>query len=375
MRIFLTGATGHLGRHVATALRRGGHEVVALTRQRDLSLPFAVRQVPGDLLDAGSVARAQRGCEVSVHCGAVYSDDASRGDEMERVARLGTQHVLEGARRHGHRHVVLASSMVTVGFAGPDRAPRDEGSWNRDPVHPYFRAKVAAERQAVGEAERLGLPLTVLCPGGLLGPLDFRTTPTMAFLADLVNGTAQTVRGGVNYVDVRDVADAFAVAASRGTPGRFLLTGECLPMQQLGGLLRVLTGRRPVHLPLPRGVVLGASRWLEPARHAMACESVDRWPAFRADRARAAFDFHPRPVEDALADALRWLARTGAIEPGRVASWEGRLDIHGDTTLPPGPPCFPSTMPHSTPSASKVTPMPMPLSRRRTRPVQPRSVG
>jgi len=331
MRIFLTGATGHLGRNIVDSLLDGGHEVVALTRGDAPSLPAQVTPARGDLLDADSLVRAGRDCELTVHCAAVYADDPARAHEMSEVAVRGTRHVLDAAAANGHQRVVAASSMVTVGFSSDRRDARSENDWNHRPFHPYFCAKVDAEREAWRHAVVCRVPLVMLCPGGLIGPLDHRLTPTMRYLAELANGTAQTLQGGVNYVDVRDVADAFVAATTRATPGqRYLLTGECISMRELGQLVRSLTGTRPAHLPLPRRVVLGFARLLQPDRYAMAKESVGRWPSFRSERAKADLSFHPRPVEESLADALRWLARSGAIHPGRVASWEGRLDPHGD---------------------------------------------
>jgi len=376
MRILLTGATGHLGRNLVISLLRSGHEVVASVRRVDPTLDRRVRQVSGDLLDPASLQRAGRGCDATVHCAALYVDDPRRAREMTRVATLGTRHVLDAAAANGHRRVLLTSSMVTVGFSERRDEVRDETQFSEQTAHPYFRAKVDAERAAWRHAEALGLPIVVLCPGGLIGPLDHRGTPTMQFLADLVSGEAQTLRGGVNYVDVRDVADATTRALTDApSNARYLLTGECLPMRELGLVLRTLTGTRPVHLPLPRRVVLAVARVLQPQRYPMARESVGRWPRFSAARARRDLDFHPRPVEDSLADALRWLARTGAVHPACVAQWAGRLDPQGAMFAPRGLTCLPSTTLPSTPSANKVTPLPMPWSRQRTPRARERSVG
>lgn len=330
MRVLLTGTTGHLGTNLLSALRRAGHEVVATAR----------REVPGtvraDVLQPDGLLRAGQGCEVTVHAAAVYSDDPGRGTEMVRCAVEGTANVLRAAAANGHRRVLLASSMVTVGFSDRPDTARDERSWNHRPHHPYVRAKIEGEREAWRVAESLGLPLVVLCPGGLVGPGDHGPTPTMAYLAELASGRGLTFAGGVNHVDVRDVADAFVAALDRAPDGaRYLLTGDCLPMRELGGLVRALTGRRPRHLPVPRRLLLPIVRRLEPTRHASAVENIGRWPVFSAERAARELAFHPRPPEAALADALRWLARTGRVPVERVQSWEGRLDPTADPTVTP----------------------------------------
>lgn len=55
MRVLVTGATGHVGRHVVTRLLAAGHEVVALTRQADAQFPAGVTVAHGDLLSPESI--------------------------------------------------------------------------------------------------------------------------------------------------------------------------------------------------------------------------------------------------------------------------------------------------------------------------------
>lgn len=55
MKVLVTGATGHVGRHVVTRLLAAGHEVVALTRRADAVFPPGVTAATGDLLDPLSI--------------------------------------------------------------------------------------------------------------------------------------------------------------------------------------------------------------------------------------------------------------------------------------------------------------------------------
>jgi dihydroflavonol-4-reductase len=340
MRVLVTGSNGHLGSNLCRSLRREGHEVRAMVRAgsdlRGLQR-VDVQQVVADVRDAEAVDAATRGCDAVVHLAAVYDTSARADRAIAEVADVGTRHVLQAAARHGVSRVLYASSMVAVGFAHRPDAPRHAGQFHDDAVHPYFRAKTAAERLAWREAERLGVPLVSLLPGGLLGPHDHRLTPTTRFVRDLLTGDAQTVPGGANYVDVRDVADAFTAALTDGRPGqRYLLTGDLVLLRDLGRILYSLTGRRCTHVPLPRSVLLGSvraaaavARWrgrppeIDPR---MAAESIDRYPAFCREPARRDLGFHPRPPTPVLADTVRWLARIGALPQPLVDRLWGRVD-------------------------------------------------
>jgi uncharacterized protein YbjT (DUF2867 family) len=55
MKVLVTGATGHVGRHVVTQLVEAGHEVRAVTRRADAVFPPEVEVVRGDLLEPSSI--------------------------------------------------------------------------------------------------------------------------------------------------------------------------------------------------------------------------------------------------------------------------------------------------------------------------------
>jgi uncharacterized protein YbjT (DUF2867 family) len=55
MKVLVTGATGHVGRHVVTQVLEAGHEVRALTRQPAAVFPPGAEVVRGDLLKAEEI--------------------------------------------------------------------------------------------------------------------------------------------------------------------------------------------------------------------------------------------------------------------------------------------------------------------------------
>ncbi|WP_397546393.1 SDR family oxidoreductase [Rhodothermus marinus] len=104
MKVYLTGATGFVGRYVLQALRAAGHEVRCLVRRPDRPLPFeeeGVEKVGGDLLRPETFAGTLDGCEAVVHLVGIIAEKPRQGITFDAVHRRGTLHMVEAAQQAG----------------------------------------------------------------------------------------------------------------------------------------------------------------------------------------------------------------------------------------------------------------------------------
>src|SRR5687767_9822610 len=70
MKVFITGATGVLGRRLVRRFREHGHEVAALARTQEAAavlLELGAEPHTVDIFDADALARAAEGCQSLVH--------------------------------------------------------------------------------------------------------------------------------------------------------------------------------------------------------------------------------------------------------------------------------------------------------------------
>jgi len=142
-RVLVTGAAGAIGRPVVEALKIRGHEV------RGFDLVPSEGGVVGDLGDRDAVRRAMSGMDSVVHLGAVPNDAPL--ETLVGPNILGVAHVLDAAREHGVRRVILASSIQVVGRPPPGRRV---SATDREPGNLYALTKLWAEELG-GMAARL----------------------------------------------------------------------------------------------------------------------------------------------------------------------------------------------------------------------------
>jgi dihydroflavonol-4-reductase len=330
-RAIVTGANGHVGAHLIRELLARGYEIVAFVRRSsDLTglegLDIELRY--GDVLDADSLLAAAEGCDVMFHTAAVYRTWARSADEVMAPALEGTRNAFAAAREHAIGRIVYTSSVVAIGNAHSPDAPRSGKDWNDDPSSVYYRAKTESEREAHRLAEETGIELVAVCPGVVLGSLDYRITPSTDIVRGVVNRTMFTWNGGINVVSAADVARVHALAAEKGVPGhRYPAGGANLTVRELGARLREMTGVKPRHLGGPRWLsyVLAAIMELgarivgkQPmATRALARDMSGRYGYLDIEETRA-LGFEPTPLDAVLDETLCWLVHLGELRP-RVA--------------------------------------------------------
>ena len=283
MTVYVTGATGFVGSHVARELRERGLDV---------------RDERVDLLDAAGLERVLGGCEAVVHVAALYSFD-SPAEELERVNVEGTRTLLGAAARAGVRRFVHCSTAGTCGPV-PGRPATEEDvppAWEL--AVPYKRTKVAAERLAL-EANAV-----VVNPTAPVGEGDRRPTPTGGMIARVATGRmpGYVATTGLNVVDVRDVARGHALALERGEAGeRYLLGGVNLSLEDVFAAVARLAGRRRPRLRVPYPVAEVAGTLGIANRDEVRLARLPMY--FSSAKAASRLGYQPGPVEPALARSV-----------------------------------------------------------------------
>lgn len=162
--VFVTGASGFIGRALVERFRAEGAEV----RGMDLVPDAARGVVAGDVGEPGAWQEHAAGCELVVHTAAIVSMRLERPDEVWRANVLGTHHALEAAIRGGASRLLHFSSVTAFGFRFPD------GVEETYPVRltgvPYADTKIASEQHVLQAHAEGRVAATVVRPGDVYGP-------------------------------------------------------------------------------------------------------------------------------------------------------------------------------------------------------------
>jgi dihydroflavonol-4-reductase len=299
-----------VGAHVLRALLAAGYRVRALART-PMEPVEGCEVVSGDLREPGTLTRALDGCRYLVHCAAQYSFGPRDREAIWRVNVAGTEGLFAAAHVAGIERAILTSSSATLGHEEHPHTSR---------AIDYHESKILQERVAFASR----VPTVAVLPTAPVGEGDRKPTPTGGMIVDYMRGkmiARPPASGGINLVDVEQVAQAHVAALERGTIGeRYVIGGENFTYDALWDLLAVLSGRPAPRMRAPIPLMYAAA-WVDELR----CRVVGGVPFVPlegvrmsqrrmfvdASEAERSLGVAIRPVHDALMRAVIWFRDRG----------------------------------------------------------------
>jgi dihydroflavonol-4-reductase len=326
VRVFITGATGFVGGHVARRYAAEGASLRLLTRQAsrlDGLAGIDAEMVTGDLREAEKLRSALTGCDALVHVAADYRLWVRDPEQMYAANVDGTRELLKLAREAGVQRVVYTSSVATMGFKADGTIVNEDTPVTlADMIGHYKRSKFLAEQEAI-QAAHTGQHVMILNPTTPIGAGDAKPTPTGRIIVDFLNKKFPAyVDTGLNLVDADEVARMHVVALDRGTSGeRYILGGENLTLKQILDRMSAITGLPSPTMKVPHAVAMtfaffdenitGKLLGKEPRATVEAVRMGKKMMFASSAKAERDLGFQVLPIYNAMRSAIEWFIANG----------------------------------------------------------------
>ena len=320
-KTLVTGGSGFLGSHLVRALAERGDEIRLFARRGARLEPLAeieFERATGEITDRRAVRRAMRDVDRVFHVAGRTSLRAADRDAVFDANLRGARIVFEEALEAKVGRLIHTSTVGAIGAAKPkgtadEKTPFEIGHLGIAYVNSKHEAELEAFRLAAH-----GLPVVIVNPSFVLGPDDPTRTSMGLVRRFCLRRIPAYVDGGLNIVDVRDVAAGQLLADEKGDVGeRYILAGRNFTLDRLFADLSRLAGVPPPPVKLPAslavtGVEAAARLRLPVPISPDEVRSASIWWTYRNTKARKQLGFAPRPHEQTLEDAVNWqLAELG----------------------------------------------------------------
>lgn len=318
----ITGGTGFLGSHLVRQLVQSGAKDI---RVMATSIPewltgLGVDTFEGSVTNADDVARAVEGVTEIYHLAGKVSREKDEAREMYKLHVDGTRLLCDAAKKTGVQTIVLASSSGTIAVSETGDIVSDETcSPPLDIISrwPYYASKAYQEMAALERFSGKGLRLVIMNPSLLLGPGDDRLSSTKVVLDFMARKIGAVPNGGLNFVDVRDTAEAFRAAMQKGRHGeRYLLGAVNWTFVKFFDRLERLTKVASPRLAFPSKFAIAGAQVIDslfrqwnftsPVQADEVAMAEYFW-YFKHNKARRELGFTPRDPGDTLNDTVQYV--------------------------------------------------------------------
>lgn len=329
MKVVVTGATGHIGNVLVKNLYEHGYEITAVVLPKDdwkMIEPYA-EIVEGNILDPAFLENTFRGAEIVFHLAGIVEIGSGKKSTIFKVNVQGTRNVVEACLKTGVRRLVYTSSVHAIPELPKDRTMTEIDHFDPDLVKGNYAKSKALATQAVLDHRYCNLEVVVVHPSGVIGPADYKLSNVSQIFIDFLLGRLTAyLRGGYNFVDVRDVAQGIRLAAEKGRKGEcYILSGSEISVKELLDEISRLSGRKPVKTRLAFWFILAMSYFAEAYYKVIKSKPLFTHYSivvlnsnchFSNEKARRELGFTTRDMRESIRDAMEFAIGNYLVKKG-----------------------------------------------------------
>jgi dihydroflavonol-4-reductase len=329
----VTGATGHLGNTIVKKLVDMGRRVraVVLPGDKNVSaLPEEAEVYYGDVREKASLEnafKAEAGEDVIViHCAGIVTISSRYNENVYKVNVEGTKNVTDLCVENKVKKLVHVSSVHAIPEKPHGETIREINHFDPDKVVGlYAKTKAEATQYVLDKAKATGLNASVVHPSGISGPYDSGKGHITQLLIDYCDGGLTAgVKGGYDFVDVRDVADGIIACCEHGRSGEcYILSNRYISIPELFGIFSQVTGRKKIRTILPLWFAKATAGMAEmyyrikkqpPLYTAYSLYTLSSNAQFSHEKAEKELGYVPRDFTVTVRDTVQWLTEHGRIK-------------------------------------------------------------
>ena len=322
--VLITGAAGSLGHTIANLMVSDSTRVYGflLPFESDEHLDPRIIRIKGDILNTQSLDDALDllGKDGTViHCAGMISIDPKVSDRIYKVNVEGTKNLIDRCETHQIRQLIYVSSVHAIPELKKGQIMAETTDISPDKVFGHYSKSKAMATRYLMDRMAQGFPATIVYPSGIISDEDVKNAFMTQLVKDYLNkGMRIGVKGGYDFVDVRDVASAIITIADKEILNEhFILSNRYYSVKRMMGILHELTGLHQVKVNLPVGLikmVLPFKLIDDKRRHKISLYTADSLKilnsnaSFSHQKAESQLDYHPRDIRETFIQLIHRLS-------------------------------------------------------------------
>lgn len=264
-RVVVTGASGHIGYHVAMQLLELGFDTSLLIRKENQNILDLKKKGAHihlvNLLSPDSYRAVLENCDALFHIASENTTDTSNEKRVIANTFELSKIVIDTAISKHIKTIIYTSSVVVLGRSSQQSVLINENNKATYLESPYVKGKFLAEEYCDLLIKENKADLRRLYPSWVVGDKDLKLTPPHKIIKDYFQkGQAFYFAGGISVASVQDVAKAHINAWLVGkTNEKYIIAGNNITFKDFYTTLSKYSGHKPPSIFIPKWIIyLGA---------------------------------------------------------------------------------------------------------------------
>ena len=320
-RMIITGANGHLGSTLIRALSRSSAEVYGLILPgEDCADHGNIHYIKGDVREPESLrplfADAEDRELYVIHTAGIIDISKKGNPAIYDVNIKGIENMIFLSKEYHVKRMLYVSSVHAIAEPAHDRVISETADFSPNTVTGVYAQTKASATHAVLEAAKEGLDVVVVHPSGIIGPNDPSGNHLVQMITDYLRGALPAcVKGGYDFVDVRDVAKGCLLALTRGRSGScYILSNRHYEIREVLEMVRSESKGKKLAV-LPMWMAKAAAPFMEwyakrrkqrPLYTKYSLYTLTSNDRFSHDKATSELGYCPRDLKETIRDTVRW---------------------------------------------------------------------
>lgn len=326
----VTGALGHLGSTIINdlTLRKENIRIFDLKPNKLIKLDSSISEIYGDIANESDVKRLFDGLDnyeiIVIHCAGIVSIASKFDQRVYDVNVNGTKNIVKACLEYNVKKLVHISSVHAIKEEENGKVIRETKVFNPNEVVGLYAKTKSEATKIVLDACDKGLNASIIFPSGIIGPNDFGKGHTTQLLIDFIKGRLTAgVKGGYDFVDVRDVSNAIITCTDKGVKGEcYLITNKYYTIKDLLTVFHEVTGKKMVKTFIPLWFAKLTSPLSEayykilkqkPLYTSYSLYTLQSNANFSHEKADKELGYSPREIHETIKDNVKWLKDNNLI--------------------------------------------------------------
>lgn len=322
----ITGANGFLGNNIIRKLQQNKDNEIRALVLKNSSIEslenLNCKIYYGDVTKKDSLSDVFENINDKqvfvIHCAAVVYIKSKFNPTIYNINVNGTKNIIDKVLEKNAK-LIYISSVHAIPEKENNDLIEEITDFNPDEVHGlYAKTKAEAAKYVMNAVKNKNLNACIIHPSGIIGPYDYGNSHLTELVREVSNGKLfATVKGGYDFVDVRDVAAAIITASKKDNKGEcYILSNRYITIKELSDLICDVQGIKKIKIVLPICLAKIIAPFFEayynlkkqtPLFTKYSLYTLSSNSNFSNKKAKEELGYKNRDMKDTIKDTISWL--------------------------------------------------------------------